>query len=365
MSKKIKALIAIGGTGGHVFPGYNLALHLKDQNYAVKLVTDKRGYKYLDNLDNFDISILPSSPFLKKNIFKIFLSLILIPYSILRSLIFLVFNKPSIIFGMGGYASFPICIAATILKIKFIIYENNLIIGKANRYLLPFSHKILISNKELDGIPDKYKEKIFVIGNIIKKEIINFSKKSEEKNETRQLKILVLGGSQAAKIFAETLPNIFFKCINNGISLKIYQHCLPIQEDKLKLFYEKINIDFETFIFTNNLKKYFSKANLAITRSGASILAELTNSKIPFISVPLPSSADNHQLKNAIFYQKKKLSFLLEEKNLNERLFYLLKEIYDDGSILHKIKNNQRQLSDKNVYKNINEVLKQVINEKN
>ena len=93
-------------------------------------------------------------------------------------------------------------------------------------------------------------------------------------------------------------------------------------------------------------------------------MAELTNSKIPFISVPLPSSADNHQLKNAIFYQKK-LSFLLEEKNLNERLFYLLKEIYDDGSILHKIKNNQRQLSDKNVYKNINEVLKQVINEKN
>ena len=65
------------------------------------------------------------------------------------------------------------------------------------------------------------------------------------------------------------------------------------------------------------------------------------------------------------FFIKKKLSFLLEEKNLNERLFYLLKEIYDDGSILHKIKNNQRQLSDKNVYKNINEVLKQVINEKN
>ena len=51
---------------------------------------------------------------------------------------FLIFNKPSIVFGMGGYASFPVCIAAKILRIKFIIYENNLIIGKANKYLLPY-----------------------------------------------------------------------------------------------------------------------------------------------------------------------------------------------------------------------------------
>ena len=58
------------------------------------------------------------------------------------------------------------------------------------------------------------------------------------------------------------------------------------------------------------------------------MLAELTNAKIPFISVPLPSSADNHQFKNAEYYQKKKMSFLIEEKNLNEKLFLLLKDIY-------------------------------------
>ena len=54
---------------------------------------------------------------------------------------------------MGGYSSFPICIAASFLRIKFIIYENNLIIGKANRYLLPFAEKIFVSYKELEGIP--------------------------------------------------------------------------------------------------------------------------------------------------------------------------------------------------------------------
>ena len=58
---------------------------------------------------------------------------------------------------MGGYSSFPICVAASILRIKFVIYENNLIIGKANRFLLPFTEKIFVSYKELEGIPHKYK----------------------------------------------------------------------------------------------------------------------------------------------------------------------------------------------------------------
>ena len=61
---------------------------------------------------------------------------------------------------MGGYSSFPICIAALILRIKFVIYENNLIIGKANKYLLPFSKKIFVSYKELEGIPLAYNNKL-------------------------------------------------------------------------------------------------------------------------------------------------------------------------------------------------------------
>ena len=94
------------------------------------------------------------------------------------------------------------------------------------------------------------------------------------------------------------------------------------------------------------------------------MLAELTNAKIPFISVPLPSSADNHQFKNAEYYQKK-MSFLIEEKNLNEKLFLLLKDIYGNSSILDQMSLNQSQYSDKNVYKNVDEIIKNLINEKN
>ena len=88
------------------------------------------------------------------------------------------------------------------------------------------------------------------------------------------------------------------------------------------------------------------------------MLAELTNANIPFISIPLPSSADNHQLKNAIYYQRKKFALLIEEKDLNEKLFRIIKDIHENITILNKIRQNQRQYSDKNVYNNINEVLK-------
>ena len=365
MNKNIKALIAAGGTGGHVLPGINLASFLIEKNYNVKIITDRRGFNFFKKKDKKNVSVFLSSPLIKKNFIFLIFSLFLIFYSILRSLIFLSFYRPKIIFGMGGYASFPVCIAASLLRIKFIIYENNLIIGKTNKSLLPFAEKMIVAFKELEGVPNKYQYKVIEIGNIIKKEIISFSENYSKNNFKSKIAILVLGGSQAAKIFAEILPEIFKKCSKQGINLKIYQHCLSTQNDNLKKFYEKNNIDYEVFNFSNNLENYFSKTNLVITRSGSSVLAELTNANLPFISVPLPTSAENHQHKNAIYYQNKNFSFLMEEKDLKIKLLYLIKEIYENGEILDKLIHNQRQYSDKNVYKNINQILENIIYEKN
>ena len=238
--------------------------------------------------------------------------------------------------------------------------------GKANKFLLPYCEKILVSFNETEGISDKYKNKVFLIGNIIKEEIINFQiNKKEDDHESKYLNILILGGSQAAKIFAETLPDIFKQCKENGIRLKIYQQCLIEQNERLKFFYQTEKIDYEVFNFKNDLTFYLSKVNLAITRSGSSILAELTNARIPFIAVPLPTSADNHQFKNALHYQNETSSFLLEEKDLKHKLLSLIQSIHNNFSLLDTIRDNQRQFSDKNVYNNIDDVLKKIINEKN
>ena len=129
---KKKIVIATGGTGGHVFPAYSLANYLKNKNFSIKLTSDKRGSIYLKDYDNLNLVEISSSPLIKQNIFKLFNSFLIIFFSIIRSFLILIFDRPALVLGMGGYSSFPICIAAYILRIKFIIYENNLIIGKAN-----------------------------------------------------------------------------------------------------------------------------------------------------------------------------------------------------------------------------------------
>ena len=273
----------------------------------------------------------------------------------------MIYNRPNLVFGMGGYSSFPVCVSAKILKIPFIIYENNLHIGKTNRYLLPYAKKIFVSYKELKGIPEKYQKKICEIGNIIRKEILHFQAGTDSNLIEKKLKILILGGSQAAKIFAEKLPEIFKNCKEAKISFKLYQQCLPEQNNLLINFYKDLNIEYEIFNFTKDILNYFSKVNLAITRSGSSILAELVNVKIPFISIPLPTSADNHQLKNAIYYEKKEYSYLIEEKNLNRKLFLLIKQISENNSLLSQMINKQKQYSDKLVYEKIEKQINKLI----
>ena len=93
---------------------------------------------------------------------------------------------------MGGYSSFPVCLASKILGIPFIIYENNLFIGKSNKYLLPFASKILVSYPALEGVKAKYKNKVAVIGNIIREEILYSNIDYNPSNENL-LNILILG----------------------------------------------------------------------------------------------------------------------------------------------------------------------------
>ena len=362
---KKKIIIASGGTGGHIFPAYSLANYLIKSNYNVILTLDNRGFKYLEDYKNLKLVKIPSSPLRKKNIFNFLFSIIKITFSIFKSLAFLILNRPRVIFGMGGYSSFPICIAAKILKIDFIIYENNMMIGKANKYLLPFAKKIFVSYKELEGIPSKYSDKVHQIGNIVREEMINKKLDNFEKKDINKIHILVLGGSQGAKVFGEKLPQIFEKLKKSKIPIKIFQQCPIDQNDYLTKFYKDVKIDCEIFNFSSQIIDYYHKANLVITRAGASVLGELININKLFISIPLPSSADNHQLKNAEYYASKGFGFLIEEKDVNYKLFDLIKSIYVDNSLIKKILASQRQYSDKNTFKNIESHLERIVNEKN
>ena len=100
----------------------------------------------------------------------------------------------------------------------------------------------------------------------------------------------------------------------------------------LKYFYFKNNINAHVFSYTNHLYKIIKECDFVITRSGASALGELINLNIPFISIPLPTSADDHQLKNAEFYEKKGYGYLIKEK---EEISKKLKELGVEESLIN------------------------------
>ena len=172
MTKKI--IFSTGGTGGHIFPAINLMKHFFSNGHKVLLVTDVRGNNFIKNYSEFKSYILKSETFTNKNFFKKILSSLVIFYSIIRSIIILKKEKPDLIFGFGGYVSFPICFASKFFNVPLVIYENNMVLGRANKYLSLFSKKILIAKKITKNFPEKYRIKTHEVGAILDKNIINY-----------------------------------------------------------------------------------------------------------------------------------------------------------------------------------------------
>ena len=359
MTKKI--IFSGGGTGGHIFPAINLMKHFFDKEYKVLLVTDKKGNNFIKKYSEFRSYILNTWTPTNKNLFKRFFSYFLIFYSIIKSMIILKKEKADLIFGFGGYVSFPISFASRFFNLPLIIYENNMVLGRTNKYLSSFSKKILIAKKITKNFPEKYQSKTYEVGSILNKHIINYSP-SRENNNKGKLSILVLGGSQGAEIFGTVIPTVIKMIKEAGYEIEINQQCVTSQKNSIVDFYEKNNIKNYVFEFDKNILKFILSSSLAITRCGASTTAELTHTLTPFIAVPLPHSIDNHQYLNAKYYENKGCCLLLEQSNFNTmNLFNLIMETIKNKNKLENIRENMRKNFNRNVYSNIEKEIKEFI----
>ncbi len=359
MSKKI--FFSGGGTGGHIFPAINLMKYFLEKEFKTILITDKRGNNFINKDRNFKSYILNSATPTQKNILKKIFSYFLIFYSIFKAIIIIKKEKPDLIFGFGGYVSFPISYASKFFKIPLIIYENNMILGRANKHLSSISKKIFLAKKINENFPKKYAIKSSVVGSILNKDIINCSPLKEKYNRN-ELSILVLGGSQGAEIFGEIIPETIKMIKDKGYEVEIFQQCTKKQKSLLIDFYKKNNIKSYVFEFEKNILKFALSSGLAITRCGASTTAELLHTQTPFIAIPLPNSVDNHQYLNAKYYESKGCCLLLEQQNFKtENLFKLIVENIINKNKLIDIRENMKKNYDRNVFKNIEKEIEEFI----
>ncbi len=165
MSKKV--LISTGGSGGHVIPAITIYNHLKNTHETL-ISTDKRGLAYLDN--NYK-SVVINTPKLN-NHFLLPFSFIKIFYLTIKSFFLLKKNNISILISTGGYMSLPLCLASKILDIKIFLIEPNMVLGRANKFFLTFSKKLICYSKNLINLPSGINQKLTTIKPFNKKRIL-------------------------------------------------------------------------------------------------------------------------------------------------------------------------------------------------
>ena len=353
---KKKALISTGGSGGHVLPAITIHDHLKS-NFEILISTDLRGLRYLDK-ENYRF-IIVNTPKLN-NLLLFPLSLLKMLILTIKSLIILRREKISILISTGGYMSLPLCLAAKILGIKTYLIEPNRVLGRANKFFLNFAEKLICYSEDLINLPKKFEQKKTIIMPLIRKK---YYEKYSFRKEEDLFTIIIIGGSQGAKIF-DTLLNEIIVNISKLCSLKVIHQTSKNNIDILKKFYTENEIKNSVFAFNKNLNELLEQSDLCITRGGASTLAELSILNIPFVIFPLPSSKDNHQYENARYYKDRNCCWIVDQNCFDKQKFEeLLIEISVKKDEYLTKKSNLKKLNFQNTWNNINQNLLEIFNE--
>ena len=353
MTKKV--LISTGGSGGHVIPAITIYNHLKN-TYKTLISTDIRGLTYIDKNYN---SIIINTPKLS-NYFLLPFSFMKILFLTLKSFFLLKKNNISILISTGGYMSLPLCLSAKILGIKIFLIEPNMVLGRSNKFFLNFSKKLICYSNNLINMPSGINQKLITIKPLIRKE---FYESSVYPKKDNLFTIIIIGGSQGAKIFDQLLNKAFLN-LAKQVSFRIFHQTSKKNIYNLRNFYSQNNIKSKVFNFDHKLNEILQQGDLCITRAGASSLAEISFLNIPFIAIPLPSSKDNHQFENAKYYKQQGCCWIVDQKNFDEQKFekFLLKLITKKGDYSTK-KNNLQKLNYQNTWNNVNQKILKILNE--
>ena len=178
-----------------------------------------------------------------------------------------------------------------------------------------------------------------------------------------EIKLLIIGGSQGAKIFDTIIQESVVE-LSKKYKLKIFQQTSSKNFNNLKNFYSKNNIRNELFDFSENVSKFMAMSNICITRAGASTLAELVFLNLVHIVIPLPSAKDNHQVENALFYQSKGCNWIINQGEINRKnLTDKLVNIIENKSEYLSKKQNMQIFNYQNSWNNVNQKIINTINE--
>ena len=313
----MKVIITAGGTGGHIYPALAIVNKIKEQEPNSKFL-------YIGTTDRMEATIVPKAniPFVGIKMKGLDRAHPLANISRLKMYVqaFKQAKKeikafdPDIVSGVGGYISAPVVYAAKKLGYKTMIHEQNSISGLSNKFLSHYADRILVSFKETMAIYPK--NKVVYTGNPRSEEIVYIPPADKKKlglDPKKKLVIIVMGSLGSMTI------NKKLQQMVSAFQNKPYEVVLITGENYYEQ-YQQLTIpkNVKVLPFYNDLIKLMKKADLIVTRSGASTIAEITAIGLPAIMVPSPYVTHNHQMKNAIALQKDGACEIISEENFSK-----------------------------------------------
>ncbi len=293
-------VLAAGGTGGHMFPALALAEELIARGRSVLLATDARGADYGKRVEGLERRVVPSaSPsrggLIGKGMFAITMARGALAASrLLRSV------RAAGAVGFGGYASFPACFMAARQGRPVVLHEQNGYLGLANRKLARQVAALALSFRDVAGIPETEARQVLT-GNPVRPDFIALhGRPYDAPVPGGPLNILVLGGSQGARVFSEILPAAIEALPEaDRARLSLVQQCRPEDIDTVREIYARTGVTAVLESFFDDIPDRMAGAHLVISRAGASTVSEVLTAGRPAILVPYPHAADDHQTYNA------------------------------------------------------------------
>ncbi len=287
--------LAAGGTGGHLFPAEALARELISRGHGVVIYTDRRGAEYSNALEGLPHLVLPARS-LAGGVAGKAAAAWTIARAALQARAHMKRRKVALLAGFGGYPSFAPALAAKSLGLPLLLHEQATRLSLANRQLLRFADTVAISFPKIDGMGGYEVARIVETGNPVRRVILDARAGYPGIDPDGPLRLLVVGGSQSARVFGEVVPPALLALPDElRRRLRLSLQYKGDNDDAIATRLREAGVDADIRPFFDDMGARLRDAHLVLTRAGATTIADLLTVGRPAVFVPIPHGGSRQE----------------------------------------------------------------------
>ncbi len=314
----VKLAICAGGTGGHVFPSLAVAREWTQRGGEVLFfLVGRHTERPLQDLPGVKSFVISSGQVSGQSVFRRLKGIWYALRGVVQAWRILREEKVGVVLGMGGYASFPVVMAAFLLRVPRAILEANAVPGLANSFLFRISHVAFLN---FEGASRFVKgARVLITGLPLRTEFEKggFPPPSNEISPS----ILVVGGSLGSAVLNRHVPEALKMLHYRGLEFSVVHQTGENKRGEVEKAYSTAGFSYRVIEFIEDMAEALKNADVVISRSGAGFLAELAAAGRPAVLVPYFYASRQHQLHNAREFEKAEAAVVVEEgEYLTERI---------------------------------------------